>query len=90
MLKVIAQSNLSHITDHDFERYYLGMIKDQQELAILEEHLLGCNQCVERAEESDRYVDAIRRALLRLGQDPPEERLGELRRRCGPLNSSSG
>jgi hypothetical protein len=39
-----------HIDDHDLERYYLGMVKDESELATLEEHLLWCCACVDRAE----------------------------------------
>ena len=54
----------SHISDHDLERYYLGMVTDEPELASLEEHLLACPECVSRAEESDRTIDMIRRALI--------------------------
>lgn len=54
-----------HISDHDLERYYLGMVREEAELSPLEEHLLVCGECAERAEQSDRYVDAIRRALVR-------------------------
>jgi hypothetical protein len=53
-----------HITDEDLERYYLGMIKDEAELAPLEEHLLACAACVERAEEVAAYVDTLRAALI--------------------------
>ena len=38
-----------HIEDYDFERYQLGMVKDEAELAALEEHLLWCGACVDRA-----------------------------------------
>jgi hypothetical protein len=33
-------------------------------LAPLEEHLLACRKCVERAEESADYVDALRAAII--------------------------
>ena len=49
-----------HISDHDLERYYLGMVTEEEELATLEEHLLWCPSCVERAEEAQDYVDAMR------------------------------
>jgi hypothetical protein len=52
-----------HISDHDLERYCLDMITEEEELAPLEEHLLWCHSCVERAEEAQDYVDLIRRAL---------------------------
>ncbi len=52
--------NAEHISDHDLERYYLGMVPDEDELEHLEEHLLCCPPCVERAEETQDYVDAMR------------------------------
>ena len=62
-----------HLSDHDLERYYLGLIKDEAELAKVEEHILCCSACVERAEASDSYVDVMRRALLAVN-DPEESR----------------
>jgi hypothetical protein len=59
----------NHITDHDLERYYLGMVKDEAELAGLEEHILACPPCAERADEAQDYVDAMRGAALELS-DP--------------------
>jgi hypothetical protein len=56
----------AHITDHDLERYYLGMVKDEAELAALEEHILACGSCAERAEQTQDYVDAVRLAALDL------------------------
>ena len=55
---------MKHISDHDLERYHLGMIGDEIELAALEEHLLACSSCVDRAENSDDYVDAVRAAIV--------------------------
>jgi hypothetical protein len=52
-----------HISDHDLERYYLGMIVDEKDLVVLEEHLLMCQECLERAQASDAYVDHIRAAI---------------------------
>jgi hypothetical protein len=49
-----------HISDHDLERHYLGMVTDEGELAEVEGHLRYCVACVERAEESQAYVDAMR------------------------------
>ena len=48
-----------HIDDHDLERYHLGMVTES-ELAPLEEHLLWCGVCLDRAEEAARYVDEVR------------------------------
>ncbi len=54
-----------HIPDHDLERYYLGMVTEEAELAALEEHLLGCAECVERAEAAEDFVDLIRAAIIK-------------------------
>jgi hypothetical protein len=58
--------SMNHLSVDDLERYYLGMVKDQGELASLEEHLLWCHYCVGRAEAVEDFVDAIRVALLRV------------------------
>jgi hypothetical protein len=56
---------MEHISDDDLERYHLGMEQDEAELAMLEEHLLWCSQCIDAAEEAVEYVDAIRGAIIR-------------------------
>ena len=57
---------MEHISDHDLECYYLGLLSAEGPKAeALEEHLLRCRECVEHAEESDRYVDAVRGLLIR-------------------------
>jgi len=59
-----------HVSDDDLERYYLGMITKESDLAPLEEHLLACSACVARAEGSDQFVDDLRSALLEIGDLP--------------------
>ena len=59
------ENRLGHASDLDLERYYLGMIQDGPELAALEEHLLICEECVDRAEETQDYVDAIQAGIIR-------------------------
>ena len=44
----------------------MGAVEDEGELAALEEHLLMCDECIDRAERTDRYVEAMRAALRRL------------------------
>ena len=56
---------MAHLSDTDLERYHLGMIPEEPERAAVEEHLLWCQECLARAEESDRYVDAIRAGIVR-------------------------
>jgi hypothetical protein len=54
----------THILDHDAERYYLGMVTTDEELATLEEHLLGCHDCLDLVLGTENYVDTIRLGLL--------------------------
>ena len=56
--------NCEHISDHDLERYYLGMVIEELELAPLEEHILACASCAERADATQDYLDIMRVALL--------------------------
>ena len=57
---------MEHISDHDLERYYLGMVPNgSPEEEAIEEHLLWCRECVARAAVSDRYVDAVRAEIIR-------------------------
>lgn len=55
---------MDHISDHDLERYHLSMLKDEAELAIIEEHLLTCSKCIDLAEETAGDVDMIRVAII--------------------------
>ena len=64
---------IEHVSDHDLERYYLGMVTEA-ELIALEEHLLWCHSCVARAEETQSYVDLIRRAIIVGNYDLPQPR----------------
>jgi hypothetical protein len=43
---------MKHISDHDLERYHLGMVVDEAELAEIEEHLLVCSPCIDAAEQA--------------------------------------
>jgi hypothetical protein len=60
---------MTHICDHDLERYYLGMIAEELELAAIEEHILACPSCAERAEQVQDYVDAMRAGMIIGGFD---------------------
>lgn len=57
-----VMSEAEHISDHDLERYHLGMVAGEAELAELEEHLLSCGECTDRAKSAGDYVDAVRAA----------------------------
>src|SRR5687767_14236696 len=58
-----------HIFDHDLERYYLGMISEEAELAPLEEHLLWCESCQDRCNETEQYIDALQSSLIQNNVD---------------------
>jgi hypothetical protein len=66
---------MEHISDHDLERYQLGIVVDEAELAPLEEHLVACPECVERAEQTAEYVDTLRAAII-VGNFDLEQALG--------------
>jgi anti-sigma factor RsiW len=55
--------NTTHPDDDALERYALGAISDESELAPLEEHLLACTDCLTRAERMEDYVLSVRSAL---------------------------
>jgi hypothetical protein len=59
-----------HLSDIDLERYCLGMIQEGPELDAMEEHLLICGECVDRAQDSDAYIETIRDALVNGGFGP--------------------
>lgn len=59
---------MEHISNHDLERYHLGMVTGA-ELDALEDHLIGCNQCADLAAEAADYVDALRVAIIRADFD---------------------
>jgi hypothetical protein len=56
---------MDHLSDLDLERYHLGMVKDEDELAALEEHYMECSECAKRVEEAADYVDAMRAGIVR-------------------------
>ena len=57
-----------HISEHDLERFVLGMVKDEAELELLEQHLLVCAECIDRADETFHYVGTMKRGLKGLGR----------------------
>jgi hypothetical protein len=55
----MADARLHHISDQDFERYTLDMMPEP-EMIIIEEHLLGCHDCLVRLEAVE-YIENARR-----------------------------
>jgi len=67
-----------HISDEALERYVMGAVKDEGQLAAMEEHLLVCAQCIGRADEAQEYVGTMkaapaRRAKVEVGGARPRE-----------------
>jgi anti-sigma factor RsiW len=60
---------MAHLSDQDLERYHLGMVADELELAAIEEHYSACPECAKRAEQHAAYVDAMRAAIVKSGLD---------------------
>jgi hypothetical protein len=56
--------NGTHISTHDAERYYLGMVTEEEQLAPLEEHLLWCCGCLDLVQETEDFIDTIQVGLL--------------------------
>ena len=55
----------SHAPDDVLEQYSLGTLPEE-EAELLEEHLLICQECRDRLEATDAFVDATRKAALAL------------------------
>jgi hypothetical protein len=55
---------VNHIPEEELERYHLGMVRYEAELAVLEEHYLACSKCAQRIEELGCYIDAVRSAIV--------------------------
>ena len=53
----------AHISEEVLENYAFHRLPEIDVEAI-EEHLLACPKCVDRAEASDAYVDAIRAGIV--------------------------
>jgi hypothetical protein len=65
-LLVVLSDTPGHLHSEDLEQYHLGILQDEQDLAMLEEHLLACPLCVDRAEATASYVDLMRAALIQM------------------------
>jgi len=55
-----------HISASQMERYALGSVKDEWELASLEKHLLACGWCKDRAQRTEGVLEPVGAVLIRL------------------------
>jgi hypothetical protein len=58
-----------HISVDDLERFHLGRVQEPEELSKIEEHLLWCQQCLDRVEAVKRFVDLLRAGVIQGGFD---------------------
>jgi hypothetical protein len=78
--KHITFPNNQHLSDEALELYSLGKIADEGYLAQVEEHLLACRACLERAQAEADYTEAMRKALStadlsEVGRNPAKSRV---------------
>jgi hypothetical protein len=59
-----------HLRDEDFESFSMGTLSGDQ-LDRVEQHLLICQPCRQRVQESDAFVAAIKQAATRLRAPKP-------------------
>ena len=48
---------LYHISTADLERYHRGKIRNLEELTMIEEHLLWCQDCIDREAHVERLIE---------------------------------
>ena len=58
---LMMKSLREHPDDDSLERYLRGAI-DEKEVPGIEEHLLICHACVEKAEKLQKYLETMRQA----------------------------
>jgi hypothetical protein len=61
-------NDAEHISDEELEVYHLNTLPEPR-LANVEEHLLWCQDCLDRLLATERYIEAVRKAAVRYGFD---------------------
>jgi hypothetical protein len=59
----------SHLTDEALELYHKNQLDNEQELSIIEEHLLYCPHCQDRLEKTQVFADGMRAAAKKLEEE---------------------
>jgi hypothetical protein len=77
-MKVVVMDVSCHIDEEEIERYSMGALPEGA-VAPFEEHLLICESCQHRLEQTDLYVSAMRQASARLRAAPLKRGLPWLR-----------
>jgi hypothetical protein len=58
-----------HISTDEMELYHLGKIAEGPDLERIEEHLLWCQECLDRVEAVEHFIDMVRAGVIRGGFD---------------------
>lgn len=61
----LSPMSTDHISSDDLERYCLNRVTDGPELAVIQEHLLQCQHCVDRAEALNQFIALARAGVVR-------------------------
>ncbi len=62
----------SHLTEDALELYCLGMLDEERDVPIVEEHLLYCEYCQKRLEKAQTFVDAAKGGAQKAQEEPPK------------------
>jgi len=62
----MLESGFVHAPEDQLERYALGMVSSEEELAPLEEHLLVCPECQDKLREVETFIAHFRPVASRL------------------------
>jgi uncharacterized membrane protein YhdT len=66
MIAILIMHNLHrHMDEEDFEKYSSGAVPES-DVAVYEEHLLACEKCRIKLQETDEYRSAMRIAICEL------------------------
>ncbi len=68
------QQYLEHPTEEALERFLLNQ-SHEEELEVLETHILACDSCITRLETLETQVTAIKTALKDLPEDSPDRQV---------------
>ena len=66
-LNLVRRDTFHHVSNDDLESYYLNRTSSPTELAVVEEHLLWCHDCLDRLESIERFVKLLRAGAARDG-----------------------
>lgn len=64
----------SHVTEDALELFSLGRLSSEEDIAVVEEHLLVCGYCQTRLEKMDGFVEAAVASAKAVAANPEENK----------------